>query len=107
LALQIQETEEKDQEQDQEAQPTVSKEESKNFTLEKQKQSLFSVLRHVLAVSLEKFDKNTIRDTSKQAWGRLIVNAIGTYGKIIETMELEELLQRVQLLEQKEVSKNE
>jgi hypothetical protein len=66
-----------------------------NFNVTEQRETLFRVLRHVLAVSLEK-----VANSGKQGWGRLIVNTIQTYGKLLETAEIENLVERVTALEQ-------
>jgi len=73
-----------------------------NFNLTEQKNTLFKVLRHVLGVSLEKFDMQKAANADRLAWGRLIVNATQAYGKLLETCELEELLERIQRLEVKQ-----
>ena len=39
-------------------------------------------------------------DSSKQAWGRLIVEAIGTFGSLTKDAELEGIEERLQLLEE-------
>jgi hypothetical protein len=74
-------------------------EHKENFDTTEQKQTCFKVLRHVLAVSLEKFDKEKIANDAKLKWGRLLVNTIQTYGKLIEVYEIEDLMQRVSELE--------
>lgn len=39
-------------------------------------------------------------DSAKQGWGRLMVAAIGTYGRLIKDAELEDVEERLQLLEE-------
>ena len=73
-----------------------------NFNLTEQKNTLFKVLRHVLAISVEKFDMQKAANADRLAWGRLIVNATQAYGKLLETVEIEELLERIQRLEVKQ-----
>ena len=73
-----------------------------NLELEKKRKTLFSVLNHVLAISVEKFDMQKAANADRLAWGRLIVNATQAYGKLLETCELEELLERIQRLEVKQ-----
>jgi ribulose 1,5-bisphosphate synthetase/thiazole synthase len=74
-------------------------EHKENFDTTGQRQTCFKVLRHVLGVSLEKFDKEKIANDAKLKWGRLLVNTIQTYGKLIEIYEIEDLMQRVGELE--------
>jgi hypothetical protein len=38
-------------------------------------------------------------DSAKQGWGRLMVAAIGTYGSLIKDAELEDIEERLVLLE--------
>jgi len=73
-----------------------------NLELEKKRKTLFSVLTHVLAISVEKFDMQKAANSDRLAWGRLIVGATQAYGKLLETCELEELLVRIQRLEVKQ-----
>jgi hypothetical protein len=39
-------------------------------------------------------------DSAKQAWGRLMVAPIGTYGSLIKDSELEDVEERLQLPEE-------
>ena len=39
-------------------------------------------------------------DSAKQGWGRLMVAAIGTYGNLIKDSELEDIEERLTLLEE-------
>jgi len=64
---------------------------------DKARQRLFNYLDGILALSHEKFEVNNKKDETRLKWGRLMVQAIGTYGKLLETEELE---QRVEKLEE-------
>lgn len=70
-----------------------------NSNLKERKTSLYGCLGHVLAVSLKKFDKETASNSDRQSWGRLVVNAVQAYGKLLESAELEELAERLERLE--------
>jgi hypothetical protein len=62
-----------------------------NFNPTEQRETLFRVLRHVLAVSLEKFDKEKASNADRQKWAHIICTAIQTYGNLLKDSELEEL----------------
>jgi Iap family predicted aminopeptidase len=53
------------------------------------REHLFEYLDSVLNVSKKKFEMENKLDADRQAWGRLIVNAVNSYGKLLETEELE------------------
>ena len=62
--------------------------------------SLFAYLGHAIRLSNEKMSSNGNSDRAKQAWGRLMVSAIGTYGSLIKDAELEDIEERLGLLEE-------
>jgi len=64
---------------------------------DKVRKRLFNYLDGILALSHEKFEVNNKKDETRLKWGRLMVQAIGAYGKLLETEELE---RRVETLEQ-------
>jgi len=60
---------------------------------------LFQHLNGVLRLAQKKYDlKNGQSDQRKLAWGRLIIQAVSAYGRLLDTEELEE---RVTDLEEK------
>ena len=62
--------------------------------------SLFAYLGHAIRLSHEKMGSKGNSDSAKQAWGRLMVAAIGTYVSLIKDAELEGIEERLQLLEE-------
>jgi hypothetical protein len=62
--------------------------------------SLFAYLGHAIRLSHEKMSSKGNSDTATQAWGRLMVSAIATYGSMIKDSELEDVEERLQLLEE-------
>ena len=62
--------------------------------------SLFAYLGHAIRLSHEKMSSKGNSDSAKQAWGRLMVSAIGTYGSLIKDAELEGIEERLSLLEE-------
>ena len=68
-----------------------------NLNPENRRKALFSCLDTVLTLSMEKFKREKKSDNQRLKWGRLIVNAISVYGRLLETEELE---QRVEKLEE-------
>jgi len=49
-------------------------------------------------VSEEKFKVNNKEDHKRMKWGRLLVNCVGVYGKLLETEELEQLAAEVEAI---------
>ncbi len=64
--------------------------------------SLFSYLGHAIRLSHEKMSSKGNSDQAKQAWGRLMVSAIATYGSLIKDVELEKIEERLMLLEEQQ-----
>ena len=62
--------------------------------------SLFAYLGHCIRLSHEKMSSRGNSDSAKQAWGRLMVSAIGTYGSLVKDAELEDIERRLLVLEQ-------
>jgi hypothetical protein len=62
--------------------------------------SLFAYLGHTIRLSHEKKGSRGNSDGAKQAWGRLMVSAIGTYCSLIKDSELEDIEERLVLLEE-------
>ena len=72
-----------------------------NLDVKKHRKVLFGCLGEVLKVSREKFNKNKKSDAARRSWGRLICQTVKTYGSLLETVQLEELNERVEALEAK------
>lgn len=72
-----------------------------NSDPDKLRGALFSKLDAVLRVAEEKFRAETKADASRRSWGRLIVQTVVAYAKVLETAELEKLNERVEALEEK------
>jgi hypothetical protein len=53
------------------------------------RKGLFTKLNSVLSVSEKKFKSEKKGDELRLKWGRLMVNAIGVYGRLLDTEELE------------------
>jgi hypothetical protein len=62
--------------------------------------SLFAYLGHAIRLSHEKMSSKGNSDSAKQAWGRLMVAAIGTYGSLVKDAELEDIEAHLVLLEE-------
>ena len=53
------------------------------------RKKLFEHLDVVLSVSQKKFESESKSDKERRAWARLLVQAINSYGKLLEYEELE------------------
>lgn len=53
------------------------------------RESLFDKLGVILGVAEKKFRTEKKDDELRLKWGRLMVNAIGVYGRLLDTEELE------------------
>jgi hypothetical protein len=65
------------------------------------REALFSCLSTVLAVSMEKFKMETKKDCDRRAWGRLIVQGSQAYAKLLETVQLDELMKEIEAIKEK------
>lgn len=63
------------------------------------KNRLFQYLDLVLDVSQKKFVKKRAKNLHRLKWGRLIVQTVSSYGKLLELTELENLQKRIEVLE--------
>jgi hypothetical protein len=59
---------------------------------------LFQYLEDVLSISLKKFKTENKTDKERRAWARILIQAINSYGKLLESETLE---MRVEDLEEK------
>jgi hypothetical protein len=73
---------------------------SSNPPIAERRNSLFAYLGHAIRLSHEKMSPKRNSDSAKQAWGRLTVAAIGTYGNLIKDAEPEDIEERLMLLEE-------
>lgn len=62
-----------------------------NPPIAERRNSLFAYLGHAIRLSHEKMGSKENSDSAKQAWRRLMVSAIGTYGSLIKDAELEDI----------------
>ena len=72
-----------------------------NLNQKKQHIDLYSYLDEVIAISQGKLKIEKKADSDRQAWARITVSAVQAYGKLIELQELEEVKQRLDVLESK------
>jgi hypothetical protein len=63
---------------------------------------LFSVLEAILSYAEEKRKISNNSDKVKQAWSRIAISAISTYGDLLHDVELDEINERLERLESKE-----
>lgn len=64
------------------------------------REALFSCLNSVLVVSQKKFKHNHARQELRLKWGRLIVQAVGTYGKLLETVQLDDMMEEIEAIKE-------
>ncbi len=79
----------------------VEEKATSNLNSAERRNSLFAYLGHCIRLSHEKMNSKGNSDSAKQAWGRLMVSAIGTYGSLVKDVELESLKERLSNLEVK------
>jgi hypothetical protein len=63
------------------------------------RRELMENLNEVIETSLEKFSKIRASNRDRQSWGRLIVSAVSEYNKVLESVQLDDLVKRVEVLE--------
>lgn len=72
----------------------------RNLDSEKARTLLFSYLKTVLRVSEKKFLREQKKDYSRLKWGRLLVQGVQAYGKLLETVQLDELMREIDAIKQ-------
>lgn len=72
-----------------------------NLNPSERRNSLFAYLGQCISLSHEKMSSKGNSDSSKQAWGRLMVAAISSYGSFLKDAEIEQLEERLSNLELK------
>ena len=82
-----------------EAEQETNEKPSLNQNAAERRLSLFAYLGHAIRLSHEKMSCKGNSDCAKQAWGRLMVSAIATYGSLIKDVELEGIEERLTILE--------
>jgi hypothetical protein len=70
-----------------------------NFDVGGHKKALFSLLSHVLVTSKTKFDCEKADNRTRQGWARIIIGGVEAYGKLLDSIQLEQLEKRVSALE--------
>jgi hypothetical protein len=60
---------------------------------------LFATLEAILVFAEEKRKTVNLADKTKQAWSRIAISAISTYGSILRDVELDDILERLDALE--------
>ena len=60
---------------------------------------LLENLNEVIEVALVKYAKQRASNRDRQAWGRLVVAAVGEFGKILRDVDLDEIRSRLERLE--------
>jgi len=66
------------------------------------RENLFSKLDDVISIAHKKVTaERGNADASKQAWGRLMVQAVGVYGNLLKDVELERLASDIEMIKQK------
>jgi len=71
------------------------------LTENKGREELFGYLDTVLRKSEEKFKKNHSAQDLQLKWGRLLVQAIVAYGKLLETVQLDNMMKDIELIKEK------
>ena len=61
---------------------------------------LFDNLQRVIEVSRDKFDREKASNGDRQKWARILVVAISAYGDLLRDRTLEDLVVRVEALEE-------
>jgi hypothetical protein len=65
-------------------------------------QSLFNELDHVIALCRKKMDCERAKNNVRQRWAEILVKAAACYGGLYEKSALEDLENRIRVLEQQQ-----
>ena len=64
--------------------------------LNKERNKLFSYLNGILDVSQKKFSMNNKVDGERRSWARVSIQAINSYGKLLESAQLDQLMKEIE-----------
>jgi len=75
---------------------------STEWSQKEARKDLFRYLESIIGLSHKKIDTQRVKDSAKRGWARVMISAIGTYGNLLKDQELEDLEQRLEILEVKQ-----
>jgi len=75
---------------------------STEWSQKEARKTLFRNLESIISLSQKKIDTQRTKDSDKRSWARVMISAIGTYGNLLKDQELEDLEQRLEILEVKQ-----
>jgi hypothetical protein len=78
-----------------------SGETSHSLNLKEHRESLFADLKLIRSISMGKFKMQKASNRNRQSWGRLAVSSVEAEAKMLESVQLEALEERLTALEQK------
>ena len=64
---------------------------------------LFENLSHVITVSRYKFDTHRATNNDKMKWARLLISGCQAYADLLETVKLESIEKRIQVIEERQI----
>jgi len=70
-----------------------------NFNATEKRQSLFGQLDYAVGLAREKAEKEKASNDTRQRWLRILISAVETYGRLLETSQLDDLAERITKLE--------
>ena len=73
---------------------------SLNRSTDETRKTLFQALDGVLAIAHQKIHASGNSDGQKRGWARILVQAVSAYGVLLKDREIDELEERVKLLEE-------
>ena len=72
-----------------------------NLSPKEARATLFSHLDYAIGLSRDKASKEKAKNTERMSWTRILIMAVESYGKLLETVQLENLNERLEAIEQK------
>lgn len=70
-----------------------------NLNPKEARSSLFSHLDFAIALSRDKASKEKAKNTERMSWTRILIQGVEAYGKLLESVQLEEIEARIKELE--------
>ncbi len=61
---------------------------------------LGEILAETLKVAIEKYHRKTSKTSLRQSWARIIISGVAEYNRLLESCQLDDLLERIIVLEQ-------
>ena len=79
---------------------TLTEKQVENINPAEKRSALFGHLDYALVLSREKASKEKAKNTERMSWTRILIQAVASYGDLLDSVQMEQFEQRLTLLEE-------